>query len=72
MCISVFFEFESIIFGIFILHTEIHQLMELRDRNDKISGHLNRNRSRDFTLKQEQIEVRIKAATNIQLNLDIC
>ena len=37
--------------------TEMHRLMELRERNDKMSGRLNKNRSRDFTLKQEQVEV---------------
>lgn len=42
-----------------IIYTEMLRLMELRDRNDNISGHLNRNRSRDFTLKQEQVEVRM-------------
>ena len=39
------------------IHTEMHRLIELRDRNDKMSGHLSRNRTRDFTLKQEQVEV---------------
>lgn len=50
-------------------HKEMHQLMELRDRNDKISGHLNRNRSRDFTLKQEQIEERLSQHTDKALQL---
>ena len=40
-------------------YTEMRRLLELRDRNDKISGHLRRNRTRDFTLKQEQVEVNL-------------
>ena len=42
--------------------TEMHQLLELRDRNDKVSGHLARNRSRDFTLRQEQVEASVNDA----------
>ena len=36
---------------------EMHQLIELRAHNDKLANHLSRNRTRDFTLKQEQVEV---------------